>query len=291
VQTEYVRLIRGGGDKSHWTLQQIDNWTDKGAGYQVALNYRIETPEATFNLVVTASGVWPSGAARRQWYINAGSDSTGRARNSAVNFTPRGKQLISQWSEDPGNGARAFVQRWAHNLTRQNDGTQPYLATLPPDVRRRFDQNPFAAAFDPAVRTQLTAEMTGRNAYLAGDLVRADDATFWPPPREEKDGVKVEGRGMKYVNEVKSAFTPGSDVIRNLTVHPSLPQWQEGETITFRYNVQLMAGRDVIEGQVVVEAKRADLENSVEEPWRLTELDLQRARTTEDAKGPRRRGP
>jgi hypothetical protein len=293
-QQDYVRFIQEGGpQQSRWNLQQIEEWSATGSGYRVRMRYRVQTPAAAFDLVVVADGVWPPGASRRQWYVRLYRDkdnpefATERARDSALTFTELGERLFGSkgWSDDPAAGGRAFIQRWGEALTRRSDSLAPYLGTLPPEQRRRLAEQMAHWPFAPGLDREAAEALRGRDAFLAGGLIQADEAIFWPPltvgEKEKKDGP-----GKKIVDEVKQAFAPGSDRIRSFLVFPSVPTWQVGDDVSLGYAFHLIIGKKVVEGRATVQADRKALEKGDRDAWRVVKLELIRARTMQEPTGP-----
>jgi hypothetical protein len=289
-QQDYVRFIQEGGPQTRWALQQIEEWSSTGTGYRVRMRYRVQTPAAAFDLVVVADGVWPPGASRRQWYIRLFREkdnpefATERARDSALTFTELGERLFGSrgWSDDPAAGGRAFLQRWGEALTRRSDSPAPYLGTLPPEQRRRLAEQLARWPFAPGLDGEAIEALRGRDAFLAGGLVQADEATFWPPLTVVDKKEKKDGPGKKIVDEVKQAFAPGSDKIRSFLVFASVPTWEEGERVSIIYAFHLIIGKKIVEGRATVQAERKALEKGDRDAWRVVKLELIRARTMQE---------
>jgi hypothetical protein len=105
-QGEYVRLLQlAGPEKAKISLQDIHSWGYQGGGYQVTMTYRIETPLAHWNQLVTAFGKESRSQDKpgREWSIKqdgtgilASSSDTGQSRNAA--YTEEGKALVALWA-------------------------------------------------------------------------------------------------------------------------------------------------------------------------------------------------
>jgi hypothetical protein len=251
-QAEYVRFLKGSEAPKPFKLLGIKKWDYEQGGYQVELNYRVNTEEAAFDLLVTVHGVWGKGARERYWYVNVERSGVDAAFHQ---FTAEGDKLLKR-----AESSQKFTAAWLTNLAR-GAADQAYLDTLPPEKRRK-EQRTLGAL-------HLAGLPAGKVKLMAGDLVKVDDKTFWSD-KEKRDDI---------IKEVKALLANAEGKGGRLVLPPTvLPIWKRGDSVPrFEHDVQLITPQYLVEGRLAVTAD-ADAANPKNLSWRIEALELVRGR-------------
>jgi hypothetical protein len=281
-QTDFVRAIALGGDKTNVRPQGIIEWAYKGGNPEVKARYRIETDVIGFDLIVTATaGEARPGEGGRQWQILMAT--TGRAKDTEFMPTDKGRRLMRTFGE-AGN----LAQVWLNQVSR-HEWDQAYLETLPPAERDRQHQARVEAC-DPAAAAaiglaglggnpQARAYLEGRARLFSGALIRDDKATFWTP----SDHVR-----QKSLERIRQAFSLAGGRDQFSLRVSRIPLWErEGDRFRFLCDSQVemasptgaAAPAYVVEAALVVEGEAPPDAFPAPESWRVVRLDLLRGRT------------
>jgi hypothetical protein len=246
-QDYVVRLIQQGGDQSHWEYLGVQDWGYEQDGYHVKLTYRVFTPFAAQDVLVTVVGSEGRDYAGREWrLLGCQASPEGAARSDA------GRRM-----EEMHGSARSFAEKWVQKEFGKKT-EEAYADTLPPAKRADLADalKQVVAARDPSERAKLAENskeckefLDGLKAYEEGSLVRADPKVFWAP-----DGT-VGGGETKFrqdiVNKVKGFFAPGEWPTRQEAFVPqlsNLPTYvkdDSGERLGFDVRIGTWARKDI----------------------------------------------
>ena len=240
--SEIVRQMEQGGAADQVQCLGVKEWSYAAGGYQVQLAYRVSTPAMTSEMILTVVGVENTDTAGgRQWYVK------NPQPTSSPEFTDAGQRMMDQAA-----AARGFAQEWLHKVGDWR-WEQAYLATLPPEERRR--QN---AERGPKFEA-------GVKAFREGDFVRAEPPTFWAADKETEARIS---------DGVKGLFGHGGESPDRLILASKMPTYhREGDQIRFGFDLAiLLPPQYMVQGRVVVEADAAG--EPKPDDWRVESLEL-----------------
>ena len=88
LEHELVQIVRQAGPEAHIESLGVRDWNYVGAGYLVEQDYRVTTPEGTYDVLIPVFGGAGSSPGR-QWHVVFTDQLTVRQRNSTPWATPR----------------------------------------------------------------------------------------------------------------------------------------------------------------------------------------------------------
>jgi hypothetical protein len=279
--SDFVRYIRLGGGAPKFSLVSASAPEfDKGVP-RVQLVYQVDTPFASFQLDVPVQGYMThvaEGVVRKWNVIFPG---VALKNPSSIAMTKQGDRVISLDMQ-----SKAFYMRWLHKAVPMTDPEGAYRETLPAaEQAKPIPEVPAFLAVSGSgplalsIPGELNDYKNGPGAFFAGDLVRADDKTFWAAGSSKE----------LMIAEVKSQFQAGvavSEWLKPVTQSPTsplvIPQCQlTDDKVRFSYDMQaVFPNRFLVGCTLTVEAPiPAGWDGTAPLTWRVVSLDLVRGRT------------
>lgn len=287
AQMPVVNLVSQGGKETTIQARGVKGWEFTRGGFEVAVGFHVETPEAEGEIVVIVHGTSaPNGEfAGRQWTVLL--DKTGvDQQEGGIRATPFGEKI-----QQLSGSAFAFLGGWYQKLT--NDKREAFLLTFPENQR---------TARDRALHRALAAgALGGPTAVAAPDLeVLAAYRRFVAGPRSDGGTVEiaqdvtaddslrkdVEMMVRNLFNEQPGGPPPGFEP------QQARPTWKRiGDMVQFTVGFHLRGGLMLqAEAAAVVEGDARILEKDVPPHWRLATFKIVSAQKR-TAPAPARRRP
>lgn len=177
-QMQLVQLLHQANGKIEIQSKGLGSWQYVNGGYEVGLQYRIKTPEASWDTQLVVFGSEARGSDARQWMVVI--TQTGMKEDS-LEYTPLGRTMFEV--------RRASIQFLQMEWQRRIENRQwfdAFLSTLPSDQRKelrtRFALPTVVAGFanlqSPLGRAVLSDPgiwVPGFREFVAGGFIKRDE--------------------------------------------------------------------------------------------------------------------
>jgi hypothetical protein len=288
LQNDMVRLITHAREATQIEPRGIADWEYKEGGYRLQASYRVSTPIATFEVLLTLHAT-DTPTQGREWQIVL-EQSGLRGKEPAI--TPEGMAMSERASE-----AGRAMQQWLRHIYEGRPAEAYLFTRLPKDratLRTTYATGLFANGIalgaqpggtPPAaalVRALLSANghpgrcclLPGYQSFLDGSLVRDDEATFWTLDRKKREEI---------ASSFKARFRdPGPQLAQMMKPEMlRIPIYRKTEgrvQIELDFQAPLMEQRSMVEGRVVVEGPDDESSRLVEN-WHVASVNLIRGKS------------
>jgi hypothetical protein len=291
-ESDLARLLGHGSDASQVESLGVEDWKYGAGGYQVQMLYRVTTPQAVANFVVSLQGKEGKGSEGRQWYVVL--ERTGVKMNTMPEPTAEGARLYQLTTQ-----ARDYVGREWTGFLQAGNAEEAFLGTLPPAERGRLRESaelyrgglvladalgagalpcatPAAAVAAVALAADKDlgreASLPGYEAFLAGGLVRGPKDVFWAPEEAREEIISLLRQQFSKPNDALArALKPDTGV------HFPLVR-EEGDRLVVEHDLTIRVPpsaepRYMVDARIVTEGVAT---GSAPGPraWRVTSIDL-----------------
>jgi hypothetical protein len=291
-QAQFVRMLGIGGPTTGIESLGIDRWEYVGGGYQVRMLYLVKTPLTSFTMDMLIQGKEGKRSQGRQWYVVW--DKSGMRRDTSVTMTDEGKtyftaaenlqeHVMRTWLDplDKGRTEDVFLQTRlpAEREAARKTASEWRLSLLLADAVGS-GALPCATPGAVAARVALGADpdlgrlasLRGLDAFLAGDLVRADKDVFWAPDEIREEIIKLARELFRHPGgELAVQFAPDA------SAHMPFVR-REGDRVVFEQDTTMRlpygAPRYSVDSRLLLDCDAAELAAGWVKSWRVLGVQL-----------------
>jgi hypothetical protein len=175
--SDIVKLLAEYGDQAQVKALGVKDWKFDNKGFAIQRGYRITTPEAEMDVLLTAQSTEGGGATPgRKWFVVFFPP----PKKEGLSLTELGRLLTAYRLR-----GRAFIRAWTDkvNLNVYPARVQSFFETLAPEARERL-QRVASCAVEVRLTTQALAQLgqapgTGLPLGCTGPLIGQDDYDYY----------------------------------------------------------------------------------------------------------------
>jgi hypothetical protein len=272
LQNDLVKSLAQAGAEAVIVSEGVKDWNYENNGYMVRHQYRVTTPEAEYQVIVTAFGADPKAGQGRVWTIRFGESGI---RTNSLQLTALGQKVAVM-----RQSAADFVEQWSKALLAGR-AEEAYLATRPPGERGTLK----------AIAGRLD-DLPGYKQFRQGDLVQVQPERFWAPGTLKQEVPEVMKKLFGQATLFGPPAAPGPDQFSVKWQRKNPPyRWSRSDDrVRVACDVELTClahpggrsdgvGRYMVDAAVVVEGPASLLDSPPQDPnvWQVVGVQLRRA--------------